>query len=78
MNERAIALAEQWNAYMRASQDGGDAPAHSEEAGLAPEVARQRIEALKADKEWQARFFGGDAVEVSRWTRLHEVAHARP
>lgn len=43
--------------------------------GLSIEGARARITALKADKDWQAKYLAGDADKVAEWKRLHMTAY---
>ena len=54
------------------SFEGGDRP---NAFRMSPEAARGRIEALKADKAWGARFLSGGADEKAEWNRLQRLAN---
>ena len=42
---------------------------------LAPDAARRRIAALRADSAWSAAYAGGDAAKRAEMTRLHRMAY---
>lgn len=41
--------------------------------GFTPEAAKARMDALKADREWFARFAKGDAAAQAEWKNLQEA-----
>lgn len=46
--------------------------------GATPEAAKARINSLKADKEWTAKYLNGDAEARAEFERLHQIAFAGP
>lgn len=42
---------------------------------MSPEAARVRIDALKKDAAWGAKYANGDADAVAEFTRLHKIAY---
>ena len=43
--------------------------------GMSPEAARVKIQDLKVDKNWIARYRAGDSSAREEWTRLHKIGY---
>ena len=59
--------------FAEAPMKGGEG-ASSGRFGTTPEAAKSRIEALKKDPDWSAKYLKGDADARGEFARLHQIA----
>lgn len=43
--------------------------------GMSPAAAKEKIDALRKDSEWMAKYIKGDVEKAAEFKRLHEIAH---